>query len=88
MKTHCDHIRPELKLSGGFEEEIDLSVVKNSFRKYGIEPYKVSLYVEYVEFFGWLKNKTIGYIKLEDFDLMVNQLIKLIKPEDEYSEDE
>jgi len=41
--------------------------------------------VEYVEFFGWLKNKTIGYIKLEDYDLMVNQLIKLVKPEDEYS---
>ena len=53
--------------------------MKGSFRKYGLQPFEVNLFVEYVEYFGWQMSKTIGYIKLEDYDRMVNQLIKTEK---------
>lgn len=65
-----------------------MSVVKGSFRKHGLEPYKINTYVEYVEFFGWLKSRTVGYIRLEDYDNMVNQLIKTASLEEESQEAE
>ena len=64
MKSRCDSIRPELKLSRGFDEEIDLSVVKNVMRKNGIDPYRCNMYAEFIEFHGWKNRKSIGFIKL------------------------
>ena len=73
---HGDTIRPELKLSGGCQEEIDLTVLRNVFKKYGLDPYHCNLYTEFVEFYGWRRRKSIGFVKLADYDCLALEVPK------------
>ena len=49
-----------------------MSVIKNVIRKNGLDLYYCNKYTEYIEFHGWKNSKSTGYIKLEDYDDLVN----------------
>lgn len=56
-------------------------------KKYGMDPYHSNIYSEFMEFWGWRKRRSIGFLKLADFDEMVLLLTKLNKEvEEEFSE--
>ena len=55
-----------------------MGVVKNCLRKYGLEPYSYNIYTQFIEFFGWERSKSIGFLKLADYDDLVNTLIKKV----------
>lgn len=48
LRLHGDAMRPELKLSGGWEEEFDVGVLKQAMKKHGLDPYHYNLLSEYM----------------------------------------
>lgn len=68
LRLHGDVMRPELKLSAGVEEEVEVAVLKQVMKKYGFDPYHRNIYTEFMEFWGWRKRRSIGFIKLSDYD--------------------